>query len=180
MNELYEAVSKLQNEKRYRHTLGVIATAKQLASVYHIDASKCELAALLHDVTKQLDIEAQGPYLKQIDDQFVKDSLPLWHSFTGSIYARDVLGITDTDVLDAIKYHTVGKADASSLSQVIYLADYLEPGRTLEEAEAFRSLIGVVSLDSLYRQVAKARIDYELSVGHQLHPLTKELYESII
>lgn len=180
MKELYNVVEKLQNEKRYKHTLGVVETAMKLGTIYDVDTQKCELAALLHDVTKQLDKESQEVYVSQINDQFVQDNPPLWHAFTGAIYARDEVGISDVEVLDAIKFHTLGKVNSSDLGKIIYLADFLEPGRTIEQVEGFRNQIGNVSLNKLYEIVAKSRIEYEIQSGHQLHPLTRELYESII
>ncbi len=180
MLDLYKVVGQLQNEKRYVHTLGVIEMAKKLGRTYNLDLQQCELAALLHDVTKQIPKEMQIELLATVDDQFVKDNSALWHSFTGSIYANRELGITDQEVLDAIKYHTTGKSGCSSLAKVIYLSDYLEHGRDIEEAAKFRDMIGLTSLDNLYNQVAKARISHELSLGHELHSFTKELYESII
>lgn len=180
MLEIYQLVSKLQSENRYKHTLGVIETAKELGSYYNVDLYKCELAALLHDITKQIDQDQQLQLLANIDDQMIIDNPPLWHSFTGCIYANQELGITDSEVLDAIKYHTTGYRLASSLAKIIYLSDYLEPNRDHENVQRFRDMFGIVSLDSLYNQVAKTRIEHELSLGHDLHPLTKELYESII
>ncbi len=180
MLEIYQHVSELQSAKRYMHTLGVIETAKELGSYYNVDLHKCELAGLLHDVTKQLDQNMQAELLTNISDQHIVDNPPLWHSFTGALYAKQTLGIDDLEVLEAIKYHTTGYLAASSLAKIIYLSDYLEPNRTHENVQRFRDLFGVVSLDSLYNQVAKVRIEHELSLGHELHPLTKELYESII
>ncbi len=180
MLDLYKVVSQLQNEKRYVHTLGVIEMAKKLGRTYNVDLQQCELAALLHDVTKQLPKDQQLELLSSVDDQFVKDNSALWHSFTGCIYAEYELGINDEVVLDAIKYHTTGKKGCSSLAKVIYLSDYLEHGRDIEEADKFREMIGLTSLDNLYNQVAKARISHELTLGHELHSLTKELYESVI
>ncbi|WOO88290.1 bis(5'-nucleosyl)-tetraphosphatase (symmetrical) YqeK [Mollicutes bacterium LVI A0078] len=180
MLNLYSVVCSLQNEKRYAHTLGVVDMAKRIALAYNLDVTKVEQAALLHDVTKQISKDQQMQLLADVDDQFIVDNPPLWHSFTGSIYAQNELNVNDQEILEAIKYHTTGKLNCGDIAKVIYLSDYLELGRDLENLNYYRNMIGVVSLDALYKQVARARIDYELSSGHQLHSLTKELYESII
>ncbi len=180
MKKLYDAVKELQTDKRYTHTIGVVKMALRLAEEYSIDQSKCELAALLHDVTKQVSKPVQLELLKNVDDQFILNNPPLWHSYTGAIYARERLGITDVEVLEAIKYHTTGKKGCTAIAKVIYLSDYLEQGRVYEPINEFRNLIGKVDLTTLYNRVAKSRIEYELNQGHQLHYLTKELYESII
>lgn len=180
MLSLYDTVSNLQNEKRYKHTLGVVDMAKKLACLYNVDVAKAEIAALLHDVTKQISAQHQQLLLDAVDDQFIINHPPLWHSFTGSIYAERELGITDPEILESIKYHTTGKKDCSSLAKIIYLSDYLEEGRQYAHIQGFRDQVGILSLDNLYKEVALQRIGYELEVGHQLHPLTKELYESVI
>lgn len=180
MLNLYNVVCSLQNEKRYAHTLGVIDMAKRIALAYNVDVSKVEIAALLHDVTKQISRDQQLALLTQVDDQFIIENPPLWHSYTGSIYAHDELAITDEEILEAIKYHTTGKLNCSDIAKIIYLSDYLELGRDLENLNYYRNLIGLVDLNTLYEKVARARIDYELASGHELHKLTKELYESII
>lgn len=179
INDLYELVASLQNEARYKHTLGVVSMAETFATTYNIDLAKCKLAALLHDVTKQMDKPKQLELLKECNDEFILNNPPLWHSFTGEIYAREVLKITDTDILDSIKYHTLGHPHPSEYMMVIYLSDYLEMGREYEQLGAFRDKIGVTSLSELYKQVAKYRIEYELSRGRSLHHVTEELYESV-
>lgn len=180
MTELYNIVSGMQNEKRYNHTLGVIEMAVKLSKQYALSSEKCELAALLHDVTKQLDCDLQAELLAVVDDSQIIANRALWHSYTGAIYAEQVLGVSDRDVLEAIKYHTTGKLGCSDLAQVIYISDYLELGRSYQSVIDLRRYIGHVSLGELYRLVARTRIEYEISQGHSLHDDTKELYESII
>ncbi len=180
MIDLYQLVSSLQNEKRYNHTLGVINMAKHLAETYNVQVDKCELAALLHDVTKQIDNDTHQQLLSQVDDQFIVSQPPLWHSYTGAIYAKEQLGITDGQVLDAIKWHTTGKVTTDPIAQVIYISDYLELGRSFTHLNSLRDMIGTTSLSLLYKAVAKYRIEYELNQGHILHPDTRELYESIV
>lgn len=180
MQDLYQTVANLQTEKRYKHTLGVVETAMSMGSMYEVDVKKCEIAGLLHDITKQMDSDQQQPYLNQIDDEFILDSTPLWHGYTGALYAQQQLNIDDQEILDAIKFHTIGTVNASKLGKIIYIADYLEPNRNLPGLDQLRGKIGLLNLDKLYNIVAKTIIEYEVSCGHKLHPLTKELYESII
>ncbi len=180
MINLYEKVKSVQNERRYAHTLGVIEVAKQIAAVYNLDVIKCETAALLHDITKQFSKEEQEKLLANVDDKFILDNVALWHSYSGAIYVQDYLNIDDSQIIEAIKYHTIGKKDCSLIAKVIYISDYIEPNRTLSNLDKHRDNIGNVSLDVLFNNIAKERIEYELSQGHNIHPITKELYESII
>lgn len=179
MKELYDTIGKMQSSKRYQHTLGVIKLAKQLGELYNVDVRKCELAALLHDVTKEVDADTQRKYLNGADE-LTKSTPALWHSYTGAKYINSELGINDEEIYEAVKYHTTGYKDASPLTMIIYISDYLEEGRKHDSARPLRDQIGVVSLRVLYEQVAQNRIEFEMTKNITLHALTKELYESIV
>ena len=65
---------------------------------------------------------------------------PVVHAFLGAFVAEKYLGITDAEIIDAIRYHTSGKADMSLLSKLIFVADMVEEGRTYEGVEKLREL----------------------------------------
>ncbi len=180
MTNYIKYVMELQTESRFKHTMGVVEMAMNLAKTYEVDYKQCELAALLHDITKQAELDAQMALLEQVEDEHVKSNKALWHAYTGALYARETLGVTDPVVLEAIKYHTTGKVSLSDVAKIIYLSDYLEKGRTHDGVEDERKLIGTMNLESLFKTIAKKRIEHELAKGHSVHPDTKELYESII
>lgn len=180
MTALYDLVQNVQDEKRFKHTLGVVEMAKTLAVYYNLDERKCETAALLHDITKQFKQEEQLKLLAGEKDQFILSHPPLWHSFSGAKYIVENLSILDADIINSIKYHTIGIKTTNPYVMAVYISDYLEPTRKFsDELNYIRDLLGIISLERLYNYVVIARVSYELEVGHQLHPLTKELYESI-
>ncbi len=180
MTNYIQYVMELQTENRFKHTMGVVNMAMKLAKTYEVDYKQCELAALLHDITKQVDVELQMALLEQVDDTYIKSNKALWHAYTGALYARERLNVTDQSILDAIKYHTTGKIGLDDVGKVIYISDYLEIGRTHEGVEEERKLIGTMSLDCLFETIAQKRIEHELAKGNDIHPDTKELYESIV
>lgn len=180
MNEIYYVVYSLQSEKRFKHTIGVVESAKLLAEIYNVDSEKCELAALLHDVTKQFNPSSQKKLLRNVDDKSILNNSALWHSCTGAIYSKNVLGIEDEDILNAIKFHTTGSTSSNEIAKIIYICDYLEPSRKHETVTELRKKIGKVSLDQLYNLVAINKIEYEINRGNVINQLTQELYESII
>lgn len=96
---------------RYQHTLGVEETAVRLAETYGADAQRARLAGLLHDCGKEAG-DALG------------------HAAAGAVLAEQEYGITDPEILSAIRYHTTGKPDMSLLEKIIFVADYIEPGRS--------------------------------------------------
>lgn len=128
-------------ESRYNHTLGVVKTAKELAKINNISEERAEIAALSHDVAKNLSNEEM---LKIIDDNNIilseveKKNPNLWHSIIAPIVARERLKIEDEEILDAIRYHTTGKENMSVLTKIIYIADMIEPGRSFDTLEEIR------------------------------------------
>lgn len=177
-NEIFELVKSHQSEKRLKHTQGVLSTIETLAETYNLDENKCRLAAMLHDITKEMDKDQQLKLIEGKVDQFVIDTPALWHSFSGSYYIQEK-GITDQDVIDAIRYHTTGIDTANPVIMALYISDYLEPNRTMAKLDAHRNKVGMLPLHILYNGVAKERIEYELSQGRSLYHLTEELYDKL-
>ena len=129
--------------KRMPHVLGTAETAVQLARRYGADEEAAYVAALLHDCTKKLNIEEQLALCEQYGlqlDEMQRWALKLQHAITGAAVARDVFGVSDA-VYEAIRWHTTGKADMTTLEKVIYLADYIEPTRDFPGVEELRKAI---------------------------------------
>jgi predicted HD superfamily hydrolase involved in NAD metabolism len=130
-------------EKRYIHTLGVAETAKKLAKLNGVSEEKAEIAGLAHDVAKNLSIEKMKNIIEQngiILSKIEENNPSLWHSIIAHIEAKDKLKIEDEEILDAIRWHTTGKENMSTLTKIIYIADMIEPGRKFEGVEELRKV----------------------------------------
>jgi putative HD superfamily hydrolase of NAD metabolism len=128
-------------EKRYMHTLGVADTAKRLAKLNGVSEKKAEIAGLAHDVAKNLSIDKMREMMKEnnvIISEIEEKNMNLWHSIVAPIEAKDKLGIDDDEILDAIRWHTTGKEDMSTLTKIIYIADMIEPGRNFDGVDEIR------------------------------------------
>ncbi|MDG5855238.1 bis(5'-nucleosyl)-tetraphosphatase (symmetrical) YqeK [Clostridium beijerinckii] len=128
-------------EKRYMHTLGVADTAKRLAKLNGVSEKKAEIAGLAHDVAKNLSIDKMREMIKEnnvIISEIEEKNMNLWHSIVAPIEAKDRLGIDDDEILDAIRWHTTGKEDMSTLTKIIYIADMIEPGRNFDGVDEIR------------------------------------------
>ena len=129
--------------KRMPHVLGTEQEAIRLAQQYGADVTEARIAALLHDCTKKLEMDEQ---LRLCDkygvelDELERHALKLLHSKTGAEIARDVFGVSDA-VYEAIRWHTTGKPDMSTLEKVIYLSDYIEPTRDFPGVEELRQAV---------------------------------------
>jgi len=84
------------------------------------------------------------------------------------------------DVLDAIRYHTVGSLEWSRTGRALYMADFLEPGRKFSQHDrAFLAAQVPHDFDGVFRQVVRARLEWSLREGHALFPQTVELWNAV-
>lgn len=126
---------------RFNHSVNVAKEAKKLAKHYGADENKAEIAGILHDITKEMPKEQQLQII--IDSGIILDNVQLhapmlWHGMSGSIVVRDELGIDDEDILNAIRYHTTGRAGMSLLEKVIFTADFTSEERTYSGVATMR------------------------------------------
>lgn len=132
LSKLRKEISKVQDGKRYEHTLSVAYTAANLAACHGGDVEKALIAGMLHDCAKSipdhklLDI-CEKHHLPISREERKKPSL--LHAKVGSHLAHKKYKMTDQDILNAICYHTTGRPQMSLLEKIIFVADYMEPGR---------------------------------------------------
>lgn len=117
------SLSDYININRYMHTYGVARTAMEFAPVMGVDPEKAFIAALFHDIAKNVD---PTPYQERLDKEGVYLPASCKHGFVGSYIAEDKYGVTDKDVLNAIKYHTTGRRGMSQLEKLVFLSDAIE------------------------------------------------------
>lgn len=131
------------NEDRFIHSMGVADTAVRLAEKFGGDKDKAYIAGLLHDVMKNETAEEQLKIMKKdgiILSQAEKNNPKLWHAMSGAAFIKLVLGITDPDIVNAVRYHTTGRAGMSLLEKIIYTADFISPERNYPDVDVMRSL----------------------------------------
>ena len=158
-------------EQRVRHVSGVEAEAVKLARRWGADEDAAREAAILHDVTKYLNLQEQLNLCDKygiILDEMERAEVKLLHSKTGAAIARADFNASD-DVFSAIMWHTTGKADMTLLEKIIYLADYVEPNRDFEGVEELRALC-YEDIDSALRKGFQMSLDDMLSRSMVPHP----------
>lgn len=123
-------VEKRLPEKRRRHTYGVRDTAVLLAERYGADPKKAELAALCHDLYRYVEGAELADYVREfhLPERYLT-SPNLAHSKIAAAVMKRDFGIEDEDLLNAVSYHTTGRAGMSLLEKIVFLADAIEPGR---------------------------------------------------
>ena len=141
-NEQYKEI--LQNrltEKRYIHSLNVADSAKELALIYGCDPEKAYTVGLVHDCCKDEPAGLQLSYILENKvelSEYELDVAKLYHAISGSIFAEKELGITDKDMLNAIRYHTTGRKGMSLLEKVVFIADFISAERDYNGVDIMR------------------------------------------
>ena len=128
------------SSRRFYHSLCVSQSAKKLAERYGEDVEKAEVAGLLHDITKETSKSSQLEIIKYAGIElhpFDKRGDKFLHQASGSAMAK-ILGVKDKDILNAIRYHTTGRAKMTMLEQIIYLADFISADRDYKDIDIIR------------------------------------------
>lgn len=185
-NELILSIeNKLQQSlqpKRYIHTLGVAYMSASLAMCYGVNHKDALIAGLLHDCAKNLpeDKMLEACLRLEIPLSECEKSIPeLIHAAYGSYLARKEFGITQEDILLAVRNHTLGRPDMTVLEQIVYIADYMEPGRNHPTTPSLDELrkIAFQSLDEATYLVSKNSIHYFETTGKAADPMIYRIYE---
>lgn len=174
---LTAAMRETLKPHRFRHVIGVELTAVQLAENLSADGPKARLAALLHDCAKYLSVEEQAALAKKdgsdLDPQRYDMIL---HAPAGAVLAREWYGVTDEEVLEAIRYHTTGWERMTLLDEIIWAADLIEPGRNYPSVEKHRALLlpaeDQISFEKGLLLVFTDNICYIQNSGQALNPAT--------
>ena len=130
------------SEQRFKHVLGVEETAVALAKKYGASPEKASIAALTHDYAKERpDEEFKMVIVRDgFDPELLNYNNAIWHGLVGASFVERELGITDAEILHAIRVHTTGAAKMSLLDKIIYVADYIEPGRDFPGVQDARAI----------------------------------------
>ncbi len=152
---------------RYNHVMGVVSTAKSLAMHYNYNVEKAEIAALCHDIAKNIDDNEMLEILNNnnitlsIDE---KNNKSIWHAIIGPIIVIEAFNIKDEEILNAIRWHTTGRENMSILEKIIYLADMIEPLRDFNGVEDIR-INAFESLDNAMIKALTHTTTYLLNKG---------------
>ena len=182
-NELKEIVKSKMSLKRFTHTLGVVEMSEKLAKIYNADIEKCKVAALLHDICKEMDMEyikniCKNNFMNELSEEDLENN-EILHGFAGSYYVKTELGINDKEILNAIKYHTVGAKNMTLVEKIVYIADAIEYGRNYPSVveireETFKNLDKGILMEIEHKK------KYLKSIGKKSHPNTDKFKKEIL
>lgn len=176
-----EIVKAQLTEHRYIHTLGVVETAIELAVRYHADRDKAELAAIFHDYAKFRPKDEMREIVKQqgMPESLLHYGTELLHAPVGAYLVEQEAGITDPEILSAIANHTTGRVGMNTLEKIIFLADYIEPGRKFPGVDDVREL-AKIDLNQACIQALKNTMIFIMKQNQLIYPETVHAYNSLL
>ncbi|MCM3710827.1 bis(5'-nucleosyl)-tetraphosphatase (symmetrical) YqeK [Sporosarcina luteola] len=163
--------------KRFEHVLRVTETAKELAGRFGVPACIAEQAALFHDIAKFMEPSEMRRLIEENGEDVKLFSFhhELWHAAAGRIIAEQDFGVQDQDILNAIRYHTTGRAGMSDLEKLIYIADLIEPGRDFPGITELRNA-AKLNMDEAMRACIVHSVRYLIDRNAAVFPDSIECY----
>lgn len=180
IRKIRRALEKTLEEKRYEHTVAVAYTATALAMRYGASMENAELAGLLHDCGKSVDRDKRIAFCEKhhiMISECERKNPSLLHAKVGSFLAMDTYKVQDSDVINAILNHNTGRPGMSLLEKIIYVADYIEPGRKQAPNLAPIRKMAFVDLDMALVHILKDTLDYISTYDKEIDPMTQKTYD---
>lgn len=143
LDDLRGHIASKMSPKRLRHTLAVEDMVARLCALFCPEETmKIRAAALLHDITKELDTEAQIALCQKFElpvSQADRLSPKTFHARTAAaLIAAEYPTFADSTIVDAVRWHTTGRVGMTLTEQLLYLADYIDASRTFHSCVVLR------------------------------------------
>lgn len=171
------------SEERYEHSLGTADCAKFLANKYGLKEETAYFTGLIHDCAKCLPKNETLDILKQIPlEDGELENPKTHHAPVGAYIARKEFGVTNEEILSAIRWHTIGKLNMSLFEKIIFLADKIETRtRPNEYREPITKLLDEENglnkaLLLCYKNTIKSLVDRNLTIC----TATVDIYNELI
>lgn len=177
--QLIERLKAALTVPRFEHVLRVEETAIKLAKQNGVNVEKASIAALCHDYAKQRPDEDFITAIKQkeLNRELLDYGNAIWHGVVGAELIKDELGIWDEDILNAVRHHTIGAPVMTKLEQVVYMADYIEPGRDFPEVKRAREITSE-NLGAGVAYQTKQTLKYLIERNLPVYPKTIDTYNA--
>lgn len=178
LNRYRELLRGRLNPRRLFHSECVSECAGVLAERYGASVEKARLAGLLHDVMKNAPANEQLALMPDITPLELLNT-KVWHQISGEAFLRQNGIVTDEEILDAVRWHTTGKAGMTLLEKIIYVADFISADRDYKDVEVVRRL-AYISLEHAILYTSRYTVNKMVSQDLLLHPATVECYNDML
>ena len=180
--EMRDKLKRSLKTKRFEHSEGVCAEAVRMAELFGADTEKAYIAGLLHDCAKCFSPDEEKEISQKygyVPDLMTQVCHPVLHAPLGAVVAEHEYGVHDKEILDAIHYHTVARADMTLLDKIVYVADMTEPGRDYDGAERLRALAHK-DIDEAFCEALSQSLIHNIKKGSIIHPNSLDAWNNMI
>lgn len=179
--EYEKKLKKYLDKERYQHTLGVMYTAAALVMSHDCDCTleQAQISGLLHDCAKCIPNKKKMKICKKhgIEVSAVERMNPfLIHAKLGVHIAREKYHVEDLEVLSSIRWHTTGREEMSDLEKILYIADYIEPGRDKAPNLDWIRKVAFMNLDEAMYYILKDSLSYLNTSAKMIDPATEKAF----
>lgn len=189
LDDIRERTISKMNAKRFEHCEGVAYTAAALAMVYDSSdefVEKALVAGILHDNAKCFSDEvllSQSIEAGIAVNEVERNTPFLLHGKLGAILTKTEYNIQDEDICNAIYWHTTGRPEMSLLEKIVFVADYIEPGRYKQKNLPMLRHLAFVDIDKCIYQIAEDTLDYLGNKSNNIDPMTvktRDYYKELV
>lgn len=175
------SLEQQMSKKRLEHVLRVEQKALELASLYDVDITACQLAALLHDLAKEWTMEQYETVVKKFNlpNHMLQFGSEILHGPVASCVIDEMFDVNDERIQEAIACHTIGASQMDDVAKVLFVADYIEDGRVFDGVEIAREL-AKNSLEDVILYKLQQTIAYLAKKQLPIYPETIETYNTWI
>lgn len=171
IEKINKEIKDILPKKRYSHSVGVSITAACLGMRYEKDIFVCQVAGLLHDCARYLSgidlikaCDRDGISLRDIE----RANPDLAHAKYGAYLAEKEYKINDSEIINSILYHTTGRPNMSLLEKIIFIADYIEPGRYKQSNLEIIRKEAFIDIDMAIKHILTDTVNY---LNGQIKPI---------
>lgn len=172
----HKLARKLNDERRFSHCLLVAQKTNELIKQHNlpINPKEAYLAGLVHDYAKNLSLNEFQEIIEKnnLSSRILNEPFALLHAFLGIYIIKEELGISNPQILEAIYFHPVGNKNMNPLTEVLFLADFIEDSRDYEICTITRK-VAIVN----YKKALAKKIQYLINTQKEPHHYTKEAFK---
>ncbi|RMC39138.1 MULTISPECIES: bis(5'-nucleosyl)-tetraphosphatase (symmetrical) YqeK [unclassified Lactobacillus] len=176
-NEIITKEKNNMDQSRFNHCVRVSETARKLAKLNHYDENKAALTGFVHDYAKQIPADEFRKVIKEqkMDHDLLNWGPAIWHGMVGAYFVQRDLKIIDSEILNAIKRHTTADVEMTLLDKIVFMADYIEPGRTFAGVEEAQE-VTCNNLDSGVAYQLAHTLEFLIKKRDKIYPRTLDAY----
>jgi len=178
---LLNALREKLPPKRLEHSLNVASSAAQLAHHYRTDEAKAYYAGLAHDICKCTDADEMTQILQQSGYIFLdceQGSTNLLHGPAGAEFLRQSGLCDDEEILNAVRYHSTGRAGMNLLEKIVFIADLISAERDYPDVDIVRKL-AFKDLNKTMYYILQYIVDDLTRKGMPVHPNSIKCLEKL-